>query len=113
MPKKENIAIAVGGSILFKDEINEKYLKKFITFIKSIKSNYHKIFIVVGGGKVCRNYQNSVKKLNKKISNTDLDWLGIRVTQLNAYYLIKLFKGLAYEEVVFNPTKKIITSKKF
>lgn len=81
------IVISIGGSILAPDGADYEYIKKFSSLIRElIKNNENKIAIVVGGGKVARNYITASRKLGA--SEFFLDLIGINATHLNARVLI-------------------------
>jgi len=103
--------ISVGGSIIIpKDGFKIAFLTKFRQLIlNEVKKGYKFVFIV-GGGATCRYYQRAAQAVTK-LSNEDLDWLGIHSTIFNANFVKLLFGNLAYEEVVTDPTKKISTTK--
>ena len=104
--------ISVGGSIIIPtDGFDISFLKKFRKLILDRVKKGEKFVLVVGGGSTCRQYQQAIKKV-VKISDKNLDWLGIYTTWYNAEFVRMLFGNLAYQEVVKNPTKKIKTSKK-
>ena len=109
---KKPIIISLGGSIIVPDEINVNFLKKFRKIILDYIEKGNRVIIVAGGGKICRRYDAAALKIFTKVSDTDLDWLGIAVTKLNAEFLRALFGRHAYEKVVDNPTKKVKTNKK-
>lgn len=109
--KKESIIISLGGSIIVPEKVNVAFLRKFRRLIIQNLKNYSKIIIVAGGGKVCRNYQQAAGKI-AKISEEDLDWVGIAATKLNAEMIRAIFGKLAYEKVAYNPHQKVITNKK-
>ncbi len=98
--------ISLGGSMVVPDQINVSYLKKLKQLILK-HSKKHKFIITVGGGKTCRNYQKAARSINKKITQKDLDWIGIYTTWFNADFVRTLFKDLAHHTIVQNPTKKI------
>ncbi|MFZ8848087.1 MAG: UMP kinase [Minisyncoccia bacterium] len=98
--------ISLGGSLVVPNEINIKFLSLFKNIIeKKIKEN-KKFIIIVGGGKTARNYQNAAKSLTK-VSNEDLDWLGIHATRINAHLLLTIFRKYAYFRIIKNPKEKI------
>jgi uridylate kinase len=98
--------ISLGGSLVVPNEINIKFLRLFKNIIeKKIKEN-KKFIIIVGGGKTARNYQNAAKALTK-VSNEDLDWLGIHATRINAHLLLTIFRKYAYFRIIKNPKEKI------
>jgi uridylate kinase len=98
--------ISLGGSLVVPNEINIKFLSLFKNIIeKKIKEN-KKFIIIVGGGKTARNYQNAAKALTK-VSNEDLDWLGIHATRINAHLLLTIFRKYANFRIIKNPKEKI------
>jgi uridylate kinase len=69
--------LSVGGSIIIpKTGFDIKFLKKFRAMILARVKKGEKFVLVIGGGATCRVYQDALKKTTK-ISNVDLDWLGI------------------------------------
>jgi uridylate kinase len=98
--------ISLGGSLVVPNEINIKFLRLLKNIIeKKIKEN-KKFIIIVGGGKTARNYQNAAKALTK-VSNEDLDWLGIHATRINAHLLLTIFRKYAHFRIIKNPKEKI------
>lgn len=79
------IVFSIGGSLICPDEIDENFLKNIGNFLKEI-SNEHKIYVVVGGGKIARKYVNVARKFNSNEFFCDL--VGIYATRLNALMLI-------------------------
>ena len=80
MPK-ENIIISLGGSLVAPDKIDITFLKSFNNIIKKHLNN-NRFFIFVGGGKICRNYQNALFEFGADSNERDL--IGIDVSRLNA-----------------------------
>jgi uridylate kinase len=106
--KKETIIISLGGSLMAPDEIDVSFLKSFKTSIKKHLNN-KRFFIIVGGGKVARVYQKALLEFGSK--SVDRDWIGIKVTRLNAEVMKQLFKGDCYPKTIENPNEKIKTTK--
>jgi len=105
----DTIIISLGGSLVAPNEIDIEFLKKF----KSVLQKHFKsknFFILVGGGKVCRVYQNALLEFGAK--DKDRDWMGINISRLNAEIVRQLFSDNSYNKVITNPTEKIKTSKK-
>ena len=105
---KENIVISLGGSLVAPGNIDSIFLKAF----KKILLKYlpkNRFFIFVGGGKICRNYQKALLEFGADTKDRDL--IGIDVSRLNARVVWQLFSGVAFSDIVTNPTKKIITKK--
>ncbi len=102
--------ISLGGSLIVPKDINVSFLKKFRKIIlKKIKKN--KIALICGGGNINRKYIDAAQQI-VPLEKDDLDWLGIHVTRLNAHLVKTIFKGIAYERVIKNPTEKIPKNQK-
>ncbi len=97
----QKIIISLGGSVIIPNRLDINFLKQFKALIESKKK--HKFIIITGGGKLARTLQKKAKKL--KLSNKDLDWLGIYATRINALALKKLFK--IKENIITNPNEKL------
>ena len=105
---KENIIISLGGSLVAPNNIDTSFLKAFKNTV-SKHFDGKRFFIFVGGGKICRSYQNAL--LEFKADNNDRDLIGIDVSRLNARVVKQVFGDSAFSEVVTNPSKKISTKK--
>jgi uridylate kinase len=105
----EHIIISLGGSLIAPDSIDFGFLKNFQHSLqKYLKSK--KFFIITGGGKIARKYQDALLEFGAK--NSDRDWLGIDITRLNARIIRQMFWGDAYPDIITDPTKQIKTNKK-
>ena len=105
----ETVIISLGGSLIFPAGIDTKFLEKFKKLIlKFIKTK--RFIIVCGGGRICRVYQSAAAKLTK-LTDEDIDWLGIHATRLNAHLLRTIFRGYAYPRIIKNPEEKIKLNK--
>lgn len=104
MKKNQIFVISLGGSVICPrpDKIDVKFLRRFENLILKLVRKGNKFIILTGGGKVCRLYQKSALKF-ENISNETLDWLGIQVTKLNAFFLKSIFgkkaKILSWEKI--------------
>ncbi len=74
------VVISLGGSVLT-NELTAEHFKKYINVVKKL-SERHKLIVVIGGGKVCREYQKIGKELGA--GNEERDFIGIVATHLNA-----------------------------
>ena len=81
---KEVIVISLGGSVVLSKDIDHTFFKEFTQFITDLSRKY-KIFLIIGGGKTARTYIHLGRA--QRFSETDLDWLGIHATRLNALFL--------------------------
>jgi len=87
------IAVKLGGSVLAPDEVNLEYIQK-IAKVFAKASKQYKVYIVVGGGKLSRNYIITCRKLGADESTCDD--VGIEISRLNARILISAMGNLAY-----------------
>lgn len=102
---------SVGGSIIIpKTGFDIKFLKKFHQLILSRVKKGEKFVLVIGGGATCRQYQSALKQ-TVKVSDKDLDWLGIYATWFNAEFVRLLFGKNAHSEVIKNPVDKKILKR--
>ncbi len=105
----ETVVISLGGSLIVPSTIDINFLKKFKQLIlKFIKTK--KFIIISGGGKTCRVYQKAASRISK-LTDEDVDWLGIHATRLNAHLLRTIFREYAYPKVVRDPREIIKFNK--
>jgi uridylate kinase len=82
--------ISLGGSLIAPDNIDTAFLKKFRKVILSEAGKGNQFVIVPGGGATCRVYQKAAKKVSR-ISNDDLDWIGIATNLFHTQFLRRIF----------------------
>lgn len=85
--------------------VDVKFLSEFNRFIrKRLRENPNRqFFIVVGGGKIARQYRDAgVGVLHKELTSEDLDWLGIHATRMNAHLLRTIFRDIAHPYIIKN-----------
>jgi uridylate kinase len=107
----KTIVLSLGGSLIYPKDIDVEFLKKFKTTILEFTKKGYRFAIYCGGGKLARNVQRAASKLSK-LSNEELDWLGIHATKLNAQLLKSVFKGESENFIIKNPIMKIPFHKK-
>lgn len=102
------IVISLGGSLvsLEQGKVNASYLKRFCHFVVQHIKNNCRFIIVVGGGKIARDWRDAGARLGVKTKD-DFDWIGIMATHLNAELVRAAFGKLAHPEVIIDPSKKI------
>lgn len=110
MNNEEYIVISLGGSIIVPDQIDINLIKNFKEIIKEYVKKGFRFIIITGGGKTCRNYNDSLKKIISP-SLVDLDWMGIASTRLNAEFIRICFGDLAYEKIILTPDSIPETNK--
>ncbi|MDD1751783.1 MAG: UMP kinase [Methanotrichaceae archaeon] len=91
------IVYSLGGSILA--GLDSDKLKQYAEAFKEL-SNEHKIFIVVGGGRIARDYIQKARALGA--SEIFCDQIGIRATWLNAMLFAAAFGDEAPEDIPLN-----------
>jgi len=116
---KETIVISLGGSLVAPGDspsplgfggagIDLGFLKNFKHSLQKYLGD-NRFFVLVGGGKVCRVYQNALLEFGAK--NIERDWMGINISRLNAEIVKQLFNGYSYPKVVVDPNVKVKTNK--
>lgn len=111
MPQQSIKILSVGGSIIIpKTGFDIAFLKAFRKLILGEIKKGQKFIITIGGGAICRQYQEAARQVNKP-TNDDLDWIGIHSTIFNAQFVRFLFKDVAYKDVITDPRKKVKTSQ--
>lgn len=83
----QTIVISIGGSVLFPENIDERFFEKLIKLFEKLSKKY-KIYLVVGGGKTARKYIKLGRTLG--LNEIKLDEIGIKVTRINAEILANL-----------------------
>lgn len=102
MTAQKKIVISLGGSLIVPDEIDVAFLGAFRDLIIAETTKGTQFFIVAGGGKVCRRYQNAARELGVD-SKDALDWIGIYATRFNAQFIRMVFGGVTHKEVITDP----------
>jgi len=106
----KTVILSLGGSTIVPEEVDIEFLKKFKALIDDFTSE-NRVVIVCGGGKVCRKHQDAAKEISK-ISDDNLDWIGLTATRLNAELVRSIFGESAYEKVIIDPNEIAETDKK-
>ncbi|NHI84260.1 MAG: UMP kinase [Candidatus Thorarchaeota archaeon] len=94
------VVLKLGGSLLYngKGEINLVRIRKYSKVVTDVVGNGHELVIVVGGGKPARLFISAARDLGA--TETQCDWLGIKVARNNAELLCAALGNLAYPKVV-------------
>lgn len=103
--------LSLGGSLVYPGKVDTIFLRKLSQLIFNWVKKGKKFVIFVGGGKICREYQNGARELGIEKAEI-LDEIGIFVTKVNALLVKSLFGKIAFPEILSDPTKKIKTKKK-
>jgi len=106
--KEPPIVLSIGGSLIVPNgSIDTKFLSKLNIFIRYEVEQGRKFFLVAGGGKTARHYRDAGQEVIGTLTDTDLDWLGIHATRLNAHLLRTIFKDIAHPRIITNYDKKL------
>jgi uridylate kinase len=108
--ERKCVVVSVGGSLIIPDQIDTDFLTRFKNLILEKVGAGYSFVIIAGGGKICRRYQAAANSITP-LSQTDLDWLGIHVTRLNAQLLRNIFVGHVHPQIIKNPTIDIETDQ--
>jgi uridylate kinase len=103
--------ISVGGSRVNPGQIDTNFLKKFRTLILNQTKKGNRFILIIGGGKISRQYQDALRQISKS-TVAELDWMGIYATRFNARLIQLMFGKLANANVVEDPNKKVIFKEK-
>jgi len=104
--------LSLGGSLLAPNGIDGKFLKNFCSFVTTQTARGNRFIIIAGGGSTCREYQRGLRQADSKAISSNVDWIGIYTTRLNAQ-LVRLALGkLAHPSVIDDPNKKVTFREK-
>lgn len=95
----KTVVVALGGSIVYPDAIDSKFIREFKKFIERFTKRNIRFVLVLGGGKIARTYQVAAHEVGQ-IANEDKDWLGIHATRLNAHLIRTIFRKIAHPVVI-------------
>jgi len=99
--------IALGGSIVAPEGVDEAFLQRFRTLVKRLVGRGHRFIIVIGGGGIARKYQRAAKILSDDATQIELDTVGMRATQLNAE-LVRVALGDGTHPEIINTPEKLL-----
>ncbi len=89
------------------DQIDVDFLFRFRELIlRKVKEGFS-FYIVTGGGKLARRYQDAAKEARGDLSSEDADWIGIHSTRLNAHLMRTIFSEYSRDRIVKDPTKSL------
>ena len=101
----KTIILKLGGSIFMPEHVDTDYLLKFKKLILDYSSKY-RFIIIVGGGHTCRKYQDALRVI-ADVTDEQIDWMGIHVTELNAQLLKLMFERESHPYIITDPTKPV------
>ncbi|MCK5588396.1 MAG: UMP kinase, partial [Candidatus Lokiarchaeota archaeon] len=88
--------VKIGGSLIFteKGDINVDTISQYAQVLSTLKDDGLSLCVVVGGGKVARDYIKVLQKFN--VPEAQSDMMGIRISRINASLLIAALGKIAY-----------------
>lgn len=110
MSEQHNLPIvfSVGGSLIVPNGgIHTDFLTELNTFVRKHVAAGRKFFLVIGGGKLARTYRDAGKKVVGTMTDSDLDWLGVHATRLNAHLVRTIFQDIAHPRIIENYDNKL------
>ena len=90
---RETIVISMGGSLVIPDQIDVAFITRMKELVRHFNDEGYQIFLVLGGGKTCRNYQAAARTFSN-VTDTDLDWIGITSIRLNAELFLRIMSDI-------------------
>lgn len=98
--------LSLGGSLIVPDQIDTAFLKGFKKLIDGLTAKNQRFVIICGGGRTARTYQGAARDVIK-LTDEDIDWLGIHATRINAHLLRTIFHRTAHPKIITHPLEKI------
>ena len=99
------VIISLGGSIVAPDGLDSDFLQHFRATIEHLLAEQPRQFVVVcGGGAPARRYQQVYRELAETPLATELDWIGVAATRLNARLVQALFGKHCRNDLVTDPS---------
>lgn len=105
--KREYVVVSVGGSLIVPGEIDTNFLAGLRSLIRRKVDEGFSFYIIAGGGRTARRYQEAAEAVRGDLPREDIDWLGIHSTRINGHLLRTLFQEEAQPRLVKNPTRHV------
>jgi uridylate kinase len=98
------VIISLGGSLVVPENVDTIFVREFKILIEKYLKKDFRFVLIVGGGKLARNYI-SAADIVEKITDEDKDWIGIHATRMNAHFIRTIFYKDAYKKIITNEEK--------
>lgn len=104
--------IKLGGSLVVPEanRFDKEYLEQLREVLSEFINQGHHFVIIVGGGAICRWYQNEAMRLSVA-GNVDLNWIGAYVTRVNAELVNAFFRPLSHKGIYYQFDQEIKIEK--
>ncbi len=99
----DKVVMSIGGSLIVPPSgINITFLKKLEDFVRNQLASHpdRQFFLVIGGGETARQYIKAGRAVIEKLTDEDVDWLGIHSTRLNAHLVRTIFHDIAHPAII-------------
>ncbi len=99
----DKIVMSIGGSLIVPNGgIDTQFLKKLNDFIRKQLASHpdRQFFLIIGGGGTARHYIDAGRAVIEKLTDEDVDWLGIHSTRLNAHLVRTIFHDIAHPHII-------------
>ncbi|MFC1711673.1 UMP kinase [Patescibacteria group bacterium] len=100
--KVRRFILSLGGSLIVPNGgIDIKFLTAFENYIRNKVAQGCHFFIVTGGGATARHYIEAASAVSsKRITEDDMDWLGVHSSRLNGHLIRTIFRDIAYDHLI-------------
>lgn len=115
----DKVVMSIGGSLIVPNGgIDTNFLTKLNSFIRQQLAQHpqRQFFLVIGGGATARHYRDAGREVIGKLTDEDLDWLGIHATRLNAHLIRTIFHDIAHPtiiehyDIIRKPTEQVVVA---
>ena len=103
MNYKKTVIMSLGGSLLFPEGIDTSFIASWQKLVKVHVAKGTRFIVIIGGGKVCRRYQEAMQNLNADATSEDSDWVGIYTTRLNAQFMRYAYGDSSAPDILIDP----------
>ncbi len=84
---------SIGGSILCPNGPSESFVDSLSHIIQESLKDGIRVVLVVGGGSIARDFQNTLTNIHPECDTQALDYIGIEATRVNASLLAGVLKA--------------------
>lgn len=88
------IVVKIGGSVIA-SPLNPELILRYSEVLRSLKNERHELVVVVGGGKVAREFISVAQKMG--LSDEDKDEIAILVSRLNCQLLARELRDVQFK----------------
>jgi len=94
------VVVKIGGSLLYRQDghADLERIRSIADSIRAIVDEGHSLIVIVGGGRPAREFISTARSLGA--SETQCDWIGIKIARLNAELLCAALGEYAYPKIV-------------